>query len=110
MQVITRAAALTLAVLTANCTEWVPASVATATGEPHVLVHPQTASPSIALVAPSRRTLQELKAEGARFEVRRTSGERTVVATLAIVLGAGVLVGLAAYAASLREPFALQNR
>lgn len=97
MQVSTRVVGLSIAVLMPRCTEWVPASVATATGEPRVLVHPSTANRSIMLITPSRRTLRELKNEGAHFEVRRTSGERTVFATLGIMLGVGALAGLAAY-------------
>lgn len=99
----TRAVAMVMLLAASHCAEWVPASVAQATGEAHVRVRDDVGRVAREeLELPSRRTLMHLRSEGASFEVRRSNADRIVVpvvlaAFAAAVIGAGLFALAAEY-------------
>ena len=103
---MTRASVLALALLGARCTEWVPATAPSATGERYVRVH--LADETRTLRAPSRGTLRELEHDGARLEVRKVDEASTVLATLGIMIGAAAMTAFVVYAVT-RTPFVFGN-
>lgn len=97
-----RAAALVMTILFATrCSEWVPASVAEATGQERVRVQRDTSieepasleGPVVSseLEYPSRRMLVRLRREGAHFEVRHSNVAPIVLPVTIAVFGGAVL-------------------
>ena len=95
------AIALMTILFTTQCSEWVPASVAEATGQERVRVQRETSIEEPAslegqvitseLAYPSRRTLVRLRREGAHFEVRHSNVRQIMLPAAIATFGAAVL-------------------
>lgn len=113
----TRAVALMTIMSTTQCSEWVPASVAQATGQERVRVRreasleePISTEPGGRVVTtelelPSRQTLVRMRHEGGHFEVRRSNAENVVVPVTLAIVGGAVLSWLVLLAAQYKPSF-----
>ena len=117
MRMHSRALALTTILLATQCSEWIPATVAEATGQERVRVRqeltldepPSTESDvrvtTIELEFPSRRTLLQLSRRGGHFEVRHSNADHLVLPVTVAIIGTAALVWLVALAAQYKPSF-----
>ena len=114
----TRALAAVMTIMLAtDCAEWVPASVAEASGQERVRVQRPVSleePPSVEaehgvvtseLASPSRRTLQRLRREGAYFEVRHSNAATIALPVTLAMFGVAVLAFVGVAVAGHCEPF-----